>query len=237
MTKFIHEIRAVKNKKELNNIIKAQRISETVLNEALLKLRIGVSETEIDKEIKRLFIKHKAPILSFPPIVSFGKNTFNIHHKPSKNKLKKGDIVMFDIGCTVNHYCSDMTRTFFFGNPTKKQIGIYKKVLNAQNKSIEKIQNGERRAGVIDNLARKLLGKNFVHGLGHGVGTVIHEWPSLKPKSDDIIPNGCVITIEPGLYIKNFGGIRVEDMVLVTKNGYINLTKFPKELDDIILDC
>lgn len=239
-TKLIHEVRAVKNKKELANIIKAQRISELVLGDVLKHLKEGISEIQIANFIKKSFIKYKAPILSFPPIVSFGKNTANIHHEPSKTKLKRGDIIMFDFGCTVNHYCSDMTRTYFYGEPNKKQRIIYLVVLEAQKRALEKIKKGERKAKIIDNSARNFLNKKFgankfAHGLGHGVGTVIHEWPNFKPKSEDIIPVGCVMTVEPGLYFKGFGGVRIEDMILITKNGYINLTKVPKNLNSVIL--
>jgi len=239
-TKLIHEIRAVKNKKQLTNIIKSQRISEQVLIDVLQILKIGITEIEVEKFIKKSFVKYKAPILSFPPIVSFGKNTANIHHEPSKTKLKKGDIIMFDFGCAVNHYCSDMTRTFFFGKPSKRQEKIYLAVLEAQNRAMAKIKKGERRAKIIDKSAREFLKKKFrvskfAHGLGHGVGTVIHEWPNLKPKSEDILPTGCVMTIEPGLYFKNFGGVRIEDMILITKNSYKNLTKVSKDIDSVIL--
>ena len=155
-------------------------------------------------------------------------------------KLKKGDIIMFDIGTTVNHYCSDMTRTYFFGEPNAKQKKIYLAVLEAQNRAIKKIQKGERRAKVIDKIAREFLAKkfknNFKHGLGHGVGTVIHEWPNLKPKSEDILPAGCVVTVEPGIYLKGFGGVRIEDMILITKNGYKNLTKVPRDLQSAIIN-
>ncbi len=239
-TKLIHEVRAVKNKKEVTNIIKAQRISEKVLRYTVAKLKVGIIEVEIANFIKKSFVKYGAPILSFAPIVSFGKNTANIHHEPTKTKLKRGDMIMFDFGCTVNHYCSDMTRTYFFGKPNKRQEKIYLSVLEAQNRALEKIKKGERRAKMIDKSAREFLSKKFgankfAHGLGHGVGTVIHEWPNLKPKSEDIIPVGCVMTIEPGLYFKSFGGVRIEDMVLITKNGYKNLTKAPKDLDSVIL--
>ncbi len=240
-TKLIQEVRAVKNKKELANIIKAQRISEQVLNDVLNYLKEGITEIEISNLIKKSFIKYRAPTLSFSPIVSFGKNTANIHHEPSKAKLVKGDTIMLDFGCTVNHYCSDMTRTYFFGKPNKKQEKIYKAVLEAQNKALEKIKKGERRAKIIDKLARAFLNKKFgikkfPHGLGHGVGTVIHEWPNLKPKSEDVIPNGCVMTVEPGLYFKGFGGVRIEDMILMTKNGCINLTKVSKDLSSVTLN-
>lgn len=240
-TKLIHEIRAIKTKKELDSIIKAQRISERVLSDVLNQLRIGITEIEIANFIKKTFIKYKAPILSFPPIVAFGKNTANIHHIPGKSKLKKGDFVMFDFGCTVNHYCSDMTRTYIYGHPSKRQEKVYEAVLKAQIIAIDKISKGEKRAGIIDKLARGFLNKkfspkNFNHGLGHGVGTVIHEWPNFKPGSADILPVGCVMTVEPGLYFKGFGGVRIEDMVLISKNGCKNLTNVPKDLSFIILN-
>jgi Xaa-Pro aminopeptidase len=239
-TKLIHEVRAVKTKSELANIIKAQRISEKVLEDTLKFLRTGVSELEVQGFIKKKFIIYGAPVLAFDPIVAFGKNSANIHHKPGKSKLKVGDTVMFDFGCTVNHYCSDMTRTYFWGEPNPKQKKVYSSVLEAQMRALRKIESGEKKAKVIDTAARVFLAKkfrnNFKHGLGHGVGTVIHEWPNLKPKSEDVLPVGCVMTIEPGIYIKGFGGIRIEDMVLITKNGCKNLTNVPKDLKHVILD-
>ena len=237
--KLIHQVRAVKKRIELESIIKAQRISEKVLKDVLKKLRTGITEIETEAFIKKFFTRYGTPILSFSPIVAFGKNTANIHHIPGRARLKKGDIIMFDFGCTVNHFCSDMTRTYFWGEPNAKQKRIYLTVLQAQNFAIRKIQTGERRAKIIDKVARDFLNKkyknNFKHGLGHGVGTVIHEWPNFKPKSEDIIPARCVMTVEPGIYIKGFGGVRIEDMVLIAKNGCKNLTNVPKDLKSAIL--
>ncbi len=146
---------------------------------------------------------------------------------------------MFDIGCTIKHYCSDMTRTYFWGEPNARQKKVYSAVLKAQALAMNKIKKGERRGGMIDKTARDFLAKkyprNFKHGLGHGVGTVIHEGPNFKPKSEDIIPAGCVMTVEPGIYLKGFGGVRIEDMVLITKNGYKLLTKLPSNLKSAIL--
>ncbi len=238
-TTLIHEVRAVKSKKELASIVKAQRISEKVLQYTVAKLKTGVTEIAVANLIKKYFIKLGAPILSFSPIVAFGKNTANIHHQPNKTKLKRGDTVMFDFGCAINHYCSDMTRTYFFGAPSAKQKKIYLAVLEAQSRAIKKLMAGERRARVIDKSARSFLAKkfknNFKHGLGHGVGTVIHEWPNLKPKSEDVLPVGCVMTVEPGVYLKGFGGVRIEDIVLITKSGCQNLTNVPKDLNSAIL--
>ena len=242
-TKLIHEMRAVKNKREIANIIKAQRISEQVLRDVLKKLKTGITEIEIANFIKKSFAKYGAPILAFPPIVAFGKNTANIHHIPGNTKLKSknGTSVMFDFGCAINHYCSDMTRTFFWGEPKAKQKKVYGHVLRAMDLAMNKIAKGERRAKMIDKVARDFLNKkygnkNFQHGLGHGVGTVIHEWPNFKPKSVDILPTGCVMTVEPGIYLKGFGGVRIEDMVLITKSGYKNLTNISKDLKSAILN-
>ena len=238
-TQLVHEIRAVKSKKELANLIKAQRISERVLSDTVKKLKDGLTELEIANFIKKSFVKYGAPVLAFPPIVAFGKNTANIHHEPGKDRLKKGDTVMFDFGTTINHYCSDMTRTYFWGEPDLKQKKVYLAVLEAQARAVKKLEAGERRAKVIDSTVRDFLAKqfknNFRHGLGHGVGTVIHEWPNFKPKSEDIIPVGCVMTVEPGIYLKGFGGVRIEDMYLITKNGCKNLTSVPKSLKEAIL--
>jgi Xaa-Pro aminopeptidase len=237
--KLIHEVRAVKNKKELVNIIKAQRIAERVLKDTLVKLHTGITEIQVADFITKSFTKYGAPILSFEPIVSFGKNTANIHHTPGKAKLRKGNIIMLDFGCTVNHYCSDMTRTYFWGKPSARQKKIYNDVLRAMTLALNKIGQGERRAKVIDKSARSFLAKkyknNFQHGLGHGVGTVIHEWPNFKPKSEDILPVDCVMTVEPGIYIKGLGGVRIEDMILITQKGYKNLTNVAKNLESAIL--
>lgn len=258
-TKLIHEIRAIKGRGELANIIRAQRISEKVLRDVLKFLKDGVSEIETANFIKKSFVKYLsaqaggAPILSFSPIVAFGKNTADVHHEPNKTKLKKpatpagrparrggGDMIMLDFGCAVGRYCSDMTRTYFWGEPSRKQERIYFDVLKAQELAINAIKRGERRGWIIDKIARNFLNKKygakkFSHGLGHGVGVVIHEWPSFKPKSKDIIPAGCVMTVEPGIYFKGFGGVRIEDMILITKNGCKNLTKVSKDLKSIIL--
>lgn len=238
--KLIHEVRAVKSKKELANIISAQRISEKVLTDVLKYLKDGVTELEVANFIKKSFIKYRAPILSFSPIVAFGKNTANIHHEPNQSKLKKGDTIMFDFGTTINHYCSDMSRTYFWGEPNAKQKKMYLAVLEAQERVLQKLSKGEKSAKIIDKTARDFLNKKygakkFPHGLGHGVGTVIHEWPNFKPKSEDILPVGCVMTVEPGLYLPGFGGVRIEDMVLITKTGSLNLTKVPKSLEGAIL--
>lgn len=258
-TKLLHEVRASKSKAELANIISAQRIAEKVLADVLKFLQVGITELEVQDFIKSRFIKYGAPILSFTPIVAFGKNTANIHHEPNDTKLKLGDIIMFDFGTTVNHYCSDMTRTYFFGHAIDKKgkikqeklFKIYKDVLRANELAIKLLEKGERNAKKVDSSARDFLAKKyknnharlngvsrsggFPHGLGHGVGTVIHEWPNFKPNTTDALPVGCVMTIEPGIYIRGLGGVRIEDMIVIKTKGAENLTKVPKDFQNAIL--
>ena len=245
--KLLHEVRAPKSKAELANIIKAQRISEKVLSDVLKFLKLNISEVEVQDFIKNQFIKYGAPVLSFTPIVAFGKNTANIHHEPNDTKLKLGDIIMLDFGTTVKHYCSDMTRTFFFGLAIDKKgkikqeklFKIYKDVLKANELAIKLLEKGEKDAKKVDSSARNFLTSkyknNFKHGLGHGVGTVIHEWPNFKPNTSDTLPVGCVMTIEPGIYIKGLGGVRIEDMIHIKQKGAENLTKVQKDFQNAIL--
>lgn len=246
-TKLLHEVRAPKSKVELASIIKAQWIAEKVLADVLQFFKLGVSEIEVQDFIKSRFVKYGAPILSFTPIVAFGKNTANIHHEPNNTKLKMGDIIMLDFGTTVNHYCSDMTRTYFFGIAKDKKgkirqeklFKIYKDVLRANELAIKLLEKGERNAKKVDTCARSFLAQkyknNFKHGLGHGVGTVIHEWPNFKPNTTDILPVGCVMTVEPGIYIQGLGGVRIEDMIYIKNKGAENLTKVPKDIKNAIL--
>lgn len=247
-TQLVHEVRAVKTKKELANIVRAQRISEQVLRDTLEILKTGITEIEVQNFIKKSFIKYGALILAFPPIVAFGAGSADIHHEPGDTKLKVGDTVMFDFGTTVQHYCSDMTRTYFWGEPNAKQKQIYKDVLKAMEIALAKMAKGEKKANTIDSSARSFLNKKykmvkykdgrrrgFAHGLGHGVGTVIHEWPSFHPNTPDVLPAGCVMTVEPGVYQPGFCGVRIEDMVLVKNKGIQNLTKVSKDLKDAIL--
>lgn len=236
----IREVRAIKSQREVGYITKAQRISELVLKEAVSTLKVGVSEIALARFIVSRFKFHRTNVLAFEPIVAFGKSTADVHHEPGKARLKRGHTVMLDFGCTVEGYCSDMTRTFFFGQPTAKQKRVYAAVLSAQQSVLQALAKGERRTGTLDALARRPLTKkfgshSFPHGLGHGLGTVIHEWPSFKPRSRDVLKPGMVMTVEPGVYLKHWGGIRIEDMVVITARGCRNLTKVPKSLQQAVL--
>ena len=236
----LQEIRATKTTQEVAHIVRAQKICEEILALCLKKLRIGITEKEVATYIVTEMKKRGVKALAFSPIVSFGAGSADIHHEPSKTKLKRGDLVMFDFGATWQGYCSDMTRTYVFGaQPTKKQQKLYCTVLASQMKVIRALEKGERSCKKLDTLARSYLAKqykdNFKHGLGHGVGTAIHEWPNFKPNSEDILEPGMVMTVEPGIYLPGVGGVRIEDMMLITKKGATNLTHVDKEIENIVL--
>ncbi len=236
----LQELRAIKSAREVSYIVKAQRTAEVVLIEVLRKLKVGVSEVQLARYIVAAFKRRGVKALAFEPIVAFGKGSADIHHWATKTRLQQNQIVMFDFGCTVQGYCSDMTRTFWFGNPTAKFKRVYQAVLAAQEKSLRLLVRGERRTKVIDAAARlpivRKFGKRaFPHGLGHGVGIAIHEWPNFTPKSRDVLQSGVVMTVEPGVYIKGWGGVRIEDMVLVKRRGARNLTKAPKSFGSATL--
>jgi Xaa-Pro aminopeptidase len=174
---------------------------------------------------------------SFDTIVLFGPNSALPHGRPSDRKLKKGDWILFDFGCTVRGFCSDMTRTIVFGKAGDRQKQIYSIVLAAQGKAKQKIRPGIQ-ACEIDMYARTVIdkagyGDTFGHATGHGVGLQIHESPRLfKNNTTTLVPD-MVVTVEPGIYISGFGGVRIEDMVVVTKKGYRSLTRTPRTL----LEC
>ena len=236
----IQELRAVKSAREVAFIVRAQRTNEMVLNEVVRKLKLGVSEIQLARFIVARFKHYGVKALAFEPIVAFGKGSADIHHWATKARLKKNQVVMFDFGCTVNNFCSDMTRTFWFGEPTKKFKRVYGAVLTAQKKALKLLISGEKRADKIDISARKFLHKKFgkskfTHGLGHGIGTAIHEWPNFKPASTDILPVGCVMTVEPGVYLSGWGGVRIEDLVLVKSHGIRNLTCVPKDINSVVI--
>ncbi|MEW6610620.1 MAG: M24 family metallopeptidase [Patescibacteria group bacterium] len=237
---IIEEIRAVKKPRELAAIKRGAAILARVFDFIRTTKVIGKTEQEIAQEIAKIMKEKGAEALAFPIIVASGKGCADIHHWPTKRKIRKGDMVMVDCGAVVDGYCSDCTRTFFIGDPPPRFVHYYGEVLKAQEKAIAKIRHGVV-AKFVDRAARGYLsqwrwGKTFKHGCGHGVGLAIHEYPNVKPKSSDILKAGMVVTVEPGVYVKGWGGIRIEDMVLVQQRGSEILTRsIPKQLTQIIL--
>jgi len=231
--------RAIKKPAEIKQLKRGAKILDLVFGDFRKQPLVGRSELELALWLEKRCAKYGVKILAFSPIVASGPNTAGIHAWPSKRKVRQGDFVMLDFGVHVAGYCSDMTRTLVIGTPTKRQVNVYNAVLKAQLAVEKKIRPGVT-GGQLDSVARRVLAKaklnsKFTHNLGHGVGLAIHEWPRLGKDSSDILKKNMVVTVEPGVYIKGWGGVRIEDMVLVTTRGAEILAKSPKSLKEMII--
>lgn len=235
---MVENLRMIKAPEEIRLITKAQRIAEKVFIEVRKNLKAGKTENQIALEIELLGKKYGADSVSFPSIVGFRQNSASPHHQNSDRKLKKGDIVLIDMGMMYQGYCSDMTRMIFTKKPTEHEAKIYNTVLEAQETAIKKLKAGIK-GNIADKWSRDIItkagyGKTFGHSLGHGIGLEVHEAPSLSVGYDQPIPEGTIVTVEPGIYLENSFGVRIEDMVLVKRNHVVNLTRIPKHLKDSI---
>ncbi|MBI3485363.1 aminopeptidase P family protein [Candidatus Daviesbacteria bacterium] len=244
---FVHldlsSTRQLKNKEEIAKIKKACQIANLAFKFILKQIKFGISEKDLSYKLE-LFIKDQKVQFSFPAIVAFGKNSSIPHHQTGNEILnsKNGQFVLLDFGVKFENYCSDMTRTIFFGKASKKQTKIYQTVFNAQQKAIEFISEKLKKnlpilAKDVDKVAREYILSqgfpNIPHSLGHGVGLEVHESPRLSPKSKDILKSGMVFSIEPGIYLKGFGGVRIEDLFTIENNQLIQLTRAAKKLIEL----
>ena len=231
---IINKARAVKTEKEIEYIKKAQQIAEDAFSHILNFIKEGVTEKEIALELDFFMLKNGAEAVSFETIAVSGKNSSMPHGVPTDKKIENGDFITMDFGAVYNGYHSDMTRTVIVGKPTEKQKEVYETVLKAQKSALEVLKNGVTGFDA-DKVARDIIEnagykENFGHGTGHGVGIEIHESPNLSPYSKATLETGNVVTVEPGIYIPDEFGVRIEDMALITEDGYINLTSCEKEL-------
>lgn len=231
--------RSIKTPEEIRHLQKSQQINEQIFSSIKRILKHGITELEVAQAIKRMAFEKGADQISFEPIIGFGENSSVPHHQNTTRKLKKGDLVLIDMGVFYRGYASDMTRMLFTKAPTPEQEKIYNLVLAAQNAAIRAMKPGTPCAK-LDAIARNILAKgnherDFLHSLGHGVGMEIHEAPTLSQRSQDTLKTGMVVTSEPGVYLPQQFGIRIEDMILITSDGHRNMTKAPKALRDCIL--
>lgn len=236
---IIENIRQIKNDKEIQLIKKSQKINERILEDLKKYLKEGISEKDIEWFIIKKIHDYGADGPSFNPVVAFGNHSSVPHHQNSERKLKKGDIILIDMGVKYKHYCSDMTRMFFTKPPTKKQKYVYETVLNAQNAAIELLKENAESKKVIDSAIKIIENaghlENFQHALGHGVGLEIHELPSMAAEKSFKFKKNMVTTVEPGIYIEKNFGVRIEDMLIIERNGFKNITKAKKSLEDAVL--
>lgn len=235
-------LRVSKTDEEIDKIIHAQRCAEDALKKIVKKLKPGKTERQIADEIEIAAFDYSDGFesrISFKAIVGFGPNSAIPHHQNTDKKFKKGDIVLIDMGFIYGGYCSDMTRTFFTKKPSEFEAKIYNKVLEAQEAAIKHMKIGNT-GGDCDKIARDIIAKagyekNFGHSLGHGIGLEVHESPNVGPGSKDKLIERCVITSEPGIYLDGQFGVRIEDMILVTKKGPVNLAVYPKKLSAVTI--
>lgn len=228
----IETLRYVKSNEEIENLRISCQIADKALEELVPYIKPGVTERELCARLEFSMKMHGAQDIGFETILISGAKTSLLHGKPSDKKVEEGDFVLVDFGAKYNGYISDMTRTFIVGEPNEKQKEVYELVRKSQEIGLENMKNGAH-AKDPDAEIRKILGdyeEFYYSGMGHGVGLDLHEEPFLGINGSRIMETNCVITMEPGIYIPGWGGVRIEDTVLITENGMETLTHFPKEL-------
>lgn len=234
---LVEKIRQIKDADEVRLITKAVDVCEEIFSS--INLKKGITEKQLVSKLENTAIEVFSARPSFDPIVAFGRNSSIPHALPGKAKYSGNGICLIDFGVKVNGYSSDLTRTFWAGKITQQFKEIYNIVLEAQQSAIEGIKPGKPIVE-IDKLARSYIdkygyGKYFSHSLGHGIGLAVHELPRINPKSKGFLEEGMIFSVEPGIYITGWGGVRIEDLVLVKRDGCEVLTKLPKILKDIII--
>ncbi|MEM0128138.1 MAG: aminopeptidase P family protein [Thermoplasmatales archaeon] len=230
----ISSLRQVKSERELSRIREAAKIASKVGEKIPDMLKEGITEGELAALVSYEMMKEGASSPSFDTIVAFGPDSSEPHFSGGNRKLKKGDIVLVDFGAKYQRYCSDMTRTFFFGRPNDEMIEVYNTVLEAQKKGIDSISAG-KNGKEIDAAARAVIDSSkfkgrFIHSLGHGIGLEVHDHPALGSLTDLFLKENMAVTVEPGIYLPKKGGVRIEDDVIVTSSGCQVITSAPKEL-------
>lgn len=231
---LVEALRVVKDEGELDAIRRAAAISDTVYAELANERLTGRTEAEVASRIERAFREHGADALAFGSIVAAGLNGARPHAHPGDRVIEEGELVTVDVGCVVDGYCSDCTRTFASGQLSSQLTEIYDLVAQAQLDGLAAVQAGAvgRDVDAASRVAVAQAGyaDAYGHGLGHGVGLDVHEAPTLRPESNDTLAAGSVVTVEPGLYLPGVGGCRIEDLVVVSEDGCEILTSFTKDL-------
>lgn len=242
--KRLEGLRQVKTPEEIRDIEKAEQIGDKAFEKIVEKIREirqsgkSLTEKQVAAWIEFYMKELGAENTSFDTIAASGIHSSMPHAIPTDKVLEEGDFLTMDFGCRVNGYCSDMTRTIVYGRAAEKQKEIYEIVRKAQEAAIDAVRPGMKGCEV-DAVAREMIreagyGECFGHSLGHSVGLMIHETPCFAPRDESVIEPGMVITVEPGIYVEGFGGVRIEDVVVITEDGCRNITHSPKELIEIV---
>ncbi len=232
---LVTRVQMIKSAGEIARIREASQLKESVVARIIDGLKEGDTERSVAARLEYELKSAGADALSFDPIVAFGENSAMPHYMPGGRRLAKGDVVLIDCGCEKNGYCSDWTRTFAFGSiPGSWFEAIYDVTRKAQEGALEAIQAG-KGCREVDAIARDIIteagyGPRFGHGLGHGIGVEVHEAPRMNPTASETLQAGMAITVEPGIYLPGQGGVRIEDLVIVTEDGCDVLTKYSNDL-------
>lgn len=230
----VDKVRSQKDNEEIALMQEASRVNDKAIEELITKIKPNITEKELADNLKEIYAKMGAYEYSFEPLVGFGKCAAIGHYEAGNTVLKEGDCVLIDMGCVKDGYCSDMTRTFFYKSVSDEYKKLYDIVLKAQLKAISIIKPGVKFSD-IDKAARDIIteagyGENFTHRLGHSIGLECHEFGDVSEVNDDIVKEGMTFSIEPGIYLEGDVGIRIEDLVCVTKDGVKVLNSYSKEL-------
>lgn len=231
---IIDRIRMVKDEEEKDLMRKASAINDKVMKTVVERFSKDYSEKKVSAILGELYEEEGTQGFSFSPIVAYGANGADPHHETDNSMVKSGNSIIIDTGCRNQFYCSDMTRTFFFGEPDEESKKVYNIVLEANLKAIETVKPGVRFCD-IDNAARSVIesygyGKYFTHRTGHSIGIEVHDFGDVSGVNTDVVKPGMIFSIEPGIYLPDKVGVRIEDLVLVTEEGCEVLNKYPKEL-------
>lgn len=230
------DMRAVKDSDEIEAIRTAESIGDKAFEHILDFIKPGVSEREIAIEIEYFMRQNGAEAIAFDSVVATGAHGAMPHAEPDDRLIKNGDFVVLDFGCMYKGYCGDMTRTVCVGKATEEMKRVYSTVLRAQLSSLDMIKEGVKACDIHNNAQRitdEHYPRAFGHALGHGVGLNVHESPNLSPKNDKPLRCGNVVTVEPGIYLPGFCGVRIEDLVVVEGQNYTNLTFSSKNLIEL----
>lgn len=233
----VSRLRQVKTEEEIRSLRQAEAIGDMVFTKILNVIRPGMTEREIQGELEYQMLKCGASGTSFDTIVASGLHSSMPHAIPSDKRVEAGDFITMDFGCRYQGYCSDMTRTIVLGKANEKQKEIYQLVLKA-NLVTESFLRAGMVCREVDKIARDIIteggyGSCFGHGLGHSVGLEIHESPACNTRDTTVLQPNMIMTVEPGIYVPGFGGVRIEDMVVITADGFENLSHSPKELIEL----
>ena len=233
----VDKARRVKDEDEKEKMILASKLNDEAMERFKGLIREGVTEQQVAAEMNAIYKELGTEGPSFGPLVSFGANAAIGHHKPDHTVLKPGDCVLFDVGCKKNSYCSDMTRTFFYKSVSEKGREVYEIVKKANLAAQAAMKPGMRFCD-IDKVARDIIteagyGPNFTHRLGHCIGIEVHDAGDVSSINTDVVEEGMIFSCEPGIYLPGEVGVRIEDLMLMTKDGAVSLNHVSKELEVI----